>query len=172
MIRRNQRESSPMKANFILVPERKRWRDCKWKQVPTLFGLASPVSMPTSTISAAIITTSSRCAFALVVLVTALAIAGCSEFSGFLPSLPGLAPVVSPDYLAGYTHGGSMATLWYLGSDRKYHYFAYYVKTNTRFRVRRIELDWKPEFPLCRQDPIYVGPRLAHLLSPCSHTAQ
>ncbi len=50
-----------------------------------------------------------------------------------------------------------MSTLWYLGSDKKYHYFAHYVKVSTRYRVRREELHFPNEFPYKSQKSVFVG---------------
>ena len=80
-------------------------------------------------------------------------LAGCS---GLLPSLPGAGPVVTPAYLARYAGGGSLSTLWYEGSDTKYHYFNHYVKVRTRYRIKRSDFIWKTEFPRSSREPALV----------------
>jgi hypothetical protein len=50
-----------------------------------------------------------------------------------------------------------MSTLWYRGSDKKYHYFAHYVKVSTLYKVRREELHVPDEFPYRSRDPVFVG---------------
>lgn len=79
---------------------------------------------------------------------------GCS---GVFPSL-GAGPVVAPAELDQFTGGGSMSTLWYLGSDARYHHFSHLFKTTTRYRVKREDLDWQPEFPLDTEKSVLVGP--------------
>ena len=90
---------------------------------------------------------------ALPALVSLLLVSGCS---GFLPNL-GSGPVVPPSTVAQFHGDGSLSTLWYLGSDRKYHYFAHYVKTSTRYRVRRDELRIPDEFPHKSKDAVFIG---------------
>jgi hypothetical protein len=85
--------------------------------------------------------------------VTALLLCGCS---GFTPSITN-GRVVSPSYLAQYCGGGSMSTLWYRGSDQKYHYFAHYVKVSTLYRVPRSELQLPDEFPYKSKDWVFIG---------------
>ena len=71
---------------------------------------------------------------------------GCS---GLLPNpFEGGGKVVSVAYLAQYEGGGSLSTLWYRGSDDKYHYFVHYVKASTKYRILKSELDWENEFKL------------------------
>jgi len=84
-------------------------------------------------------------------------VTGCS---GVLPSL-GAGPVVAPAELDQFTGGGSMSTLWYLGSDKRYHHFSHFFKVATRYRVRREDLAWEPEFPLRSEDSVLVGPGVA-----------
>lgn len=69
--------------------------------------------------------------------------------------------MVTPAYLAEYSGGGSMSTLWYKGSDLKYHYFDHFVKVRTRYRIKRSDLSWPQEFPLGSRDPIYVSRELS-----------
>lgn len=89
---------------------------------------------------------------AAVLLAFALFVTACS---GFLPSRPG-GKIVPPETLHQYAGIGSMSTLWYLGSDKKFHHFSHLVKVQTRYRVRRSDLDWTPEFALREQDPVHV----------------
>ncbi len=73
-------------------------------------------------------------------------VSGCS---GFLPSsLSRGGQVVSPDYLAQFEGGGSLSTVWYLGSDDEYHYFVHYVKIATKYRINKKNLPWSNEHPL------------------------
>ncbi len=83
-----------------------------------------------------------------------LFLSGCS---GFLPSTSFRGRVVTPSYLAQFRGGGSLSTLWYLGSDKKYHYFAHYVKVSTSYRVRREELRIPDEFRYKSKESVYVG---------------
>jgi len=64
---------------------------------------------------------------------------------------------VSAQDLQQFRHGGSMSTLWYRGSDKKYHHFAHFVKFSTLYRVPRQELDISDEFPLKSEDAVSVG---------------
>ncbi|WP_200281683.1 hypothetical protein [Haloferula rosea] len=89
--------------------------------------------------------------------VVAFCVSGCS---GVIPSI-GAGPVVAPMELNPLTGGGSMSTLWYLGSDRRYHHFSHLFKTTTRYRVKREDLDWQPEFPLRSEESVLVGPGMA-----------
>ena len=82
--------------------------------------------------------------------------------SGLVPDMPfSSGRVVAPEYLATYEGWGSISTLWYRGSDDKYHYFFHFVKTTTRYRVARDDLIWKSEFPLGSKDPVLVRGQLA-----------
>lgn len=87
------------------------------------------------------------------VAVLLLLFSGCS---GFLPNV-GAGPVVSSSEVAQFHGGGSLSTLWYLGSDKKYHYFEHYVKVGTRYRVRRDELQVPDEFPYKTKDAVFIG---------------
>lgn len=82
-----------------------------------------------------------------------LLICGCS---GFRPSVS-KGRVVSAHDVAQFRGGGSMSTLWYRGSDEKYHYFAHYVKVSTFYRVPRSELQIPGEFPYKSRDPVFIG---------------
>lgn len=68
---------------------------------------------------------------------------GCSSQKG---------RVVGPEYLARYEGGGSMSTLWYQGSDGRYHHFRHLHKTSTPYRVRRSDMPWPREFPMGSQE--------------------
>ena len=92
-------------------------------------------------------------------LLFSLILGGCSG----IVSLPGPGPIVSPSYLRRYAHGGSMSTLWYLGSDERYHYFSHSYKTSTRYRVRRTDFQWEPEFPLGSRKPVFCSSEFQHL---------
>ena len=92
-------------------------------------------------------------------LAAGLCLAGCS---GLIPSLPGVRPVVTPAYLAQYSGGGSMSTLWYEGSDARYHYFNHFAKVRTGYRIKRADLVWKAEFPLHSREPVYASRQLSH----------
>ena len=50
-----------------------------------------------------------------------------------------------------------MSTLWYLGSDSRYHHFSHLFKTTTRYRVKREDLEWPGEFPLGSEESVLVG---------------
>ena len=97
-----------------------------------------------------------------IMLIIAL-IFGVSACSGFLPSsLSKGGKIVSPDYLAQYEGGGSLSSLWYRGSDDKYHYFVHYVKISTRYRILRDKLVWMDEFQIGNnQKPILVNNELS-----------
>jgi hypothetical protein len=89
----------------------------------------------------------------LVVSLVAISMTACS---GFLPNAQ-RGKVVSPQYLAQYRNGGSLSTIWYLGSDHTYHYFSHYVKVSTTYRVRRSELSIPDEFPRGSKEPVFVS---------------
>lgn len=54
---------------------------------------------------------------------------------------------VSPEKLDQYKTCGSLNTLWYMGSDQKYHYFSHLCKTRTEFKVKKSDLLWEHEVP-------------------------
>jgi len=93
----------------------------------------------------------------------AIILAGCS---GILPSLSPRGYVVEPEYLGGYTRGGSMSTLWYHGSDARYHYFSHLFKVTTNYRVERkkLHLDEKNEFAYGSKEPVFASPMVARAL--------
>jgi hypothetical protein len=86
-------------------------------------------------------------------ILIAISICGCS---GFRPSVS-KGRIVSAHEVAQFRGGGSMSTLWYRGSDERYHYFAHYVKVSTFYRVRRSELQMPSEFPYKSRDPVFIG---------------
>ena len=91
------------------------------------------------------------------------------SFAGCSGGLPALAPggyVVQPAYLGLFTSGGSLSTLWYRGSDSRYHYFSHLVKVSTNYRVKRSELMLEPddEFSLGSKDPVFASPMVARAL--------
>ena len=78
----------------------------------------------------------------------------------------GLAPspfvtTTSPSELSRLEGGGSLSTLWYHGSDEKYHYFRHLVKTTTRYKIPRSQLNWEEEFPLNSKKDILVTNQLS-----------
>lgn len=90
----------------------------------------------------------------LLLILIGLLIAGCS---GLLPSPTPAGRVVSPTYLAQFRGGGSLSTLWYRGSDQKYHYFAHYAKVSTFYRIRRQDLHIPDEFLFKSKNSVFVG---------------
>ena len=51
-----------------------------------------------------------------------------------------------------------MSTLWYHGSDTKFHYFSHLCKASTRYRIRRSEVPWPDEFPHNGRPPVLASP--------------
>jgi hypothetical protein len=86
-------------------------------------------------------------------VLTVLLLCDCS---GIVPNFT-KGRLVSTHYLAQFRGGGSLSTLWYLGSDEKYHHFAHFVKINTYYKVRRQELRVPQEFSYKSRDPLLVG---------------
>ena len=70
-------------------------------------------------------------------LTVALSLGGCS---GGFPALAPSGYVVQPGDLRQFISGGSLSTLWYRGSDTRYHYFSHMVKVSTNYRVKRSDL--------------------------------
>lgn len=79
--------------------------------------------------------------------------------SGFSPALQSKGMIVSPTYLSRFSRGGSLSTLWYMGSDNKYHYFCHRVKMITRYRIPRTELEWRDEFPFGSRQWVFCSPQ-------------
>jgi hypothetical protein len=92
-----------------------------------------------------------------------LVLVGCS---GGLPALAPGGYVVQPSYLGQFTSGGSLSTLWYRGSDSRYHYFSHLVKVTTNYRVRRSELkiEADDEFPFGSKTPVFASPMISRAL--------
>lgn len=61
-------------------------------------------------------------------------VAGCAHPQG---------RVVSPEWLSGFEGGGSLSTLWYYGSDGRYHHFRHLWKTVTPYRVKQDGFEWR-----------------------------
>ena len=68
--------------------------------------------------------------------------------------------VVTPEYLSRYEGGGSLSTLWYAGSDNEYHHFKHFVKTSTKYRISKNDLNWEAEFPLKSMPAVLVDGEL------------
>lgn len=88
------------------------------------------------------------------VIFLAASFSGCS---GLIPSPFFGADAVSPGYIAQFRSGGSLRTLWYQGSDAKWHYFDHYAKVSTNYRVARKELNFPTEFPYQSRKTVSVG---------------
>ena len=95
-----------------------------------------------------------------ILLVAAAASVGCSGI--MWP--PGYVETIKPSDLQKYSHGGSMSTLWYLGSDQNYHYFQHKYKVVSDYRIRRECFNWKQEFPRGSREPVFCSPEFARLL--------
>ena len=93
-----------------------------------------------------------------VVVLSVACVVGCAN------TLP--PKTVSPAYLARFEGGGSLRTIWYRGSDERFHYFDVMHKTTTRYRIQKTELDWEREFPYgSRREGILVGNELSTFLA-------
>ena len=99
----------------------------------------------------------------IVGVVAAVTLGGCS---GLLPAMAPAGYVVQPTYLGNFTSGGSMSTLWYRGSDHRYHYFSHLFKVSTNYRVKRPELMIQPsdEFSFGSKEPVFASPMVARAL--------
>lgn len=97
------------------------------------------------------------------VLLIAISLPGCS---GVFPSLSPGGTIVEPAVLGNYTSGGSLSTLWYHGSDSRYHYFSHLFKVSTKYRVKREQLELSPsvEFPVGLEKSIHAGPMIGKIL--------
>lgn len=91
--------------------------------------------------------------------VAGAALSGCSG----IVTIPGYAATVLPAFLQQYSHGGSMSTLWYEGSDARYHYFRHSFKVSSAYRIRRSDLHWLNEFPKGSRKPVYCSPQFARM---------
>lgn len=93
---------------------------------------------------------------------------GCS---GVIPTLVPRGYIVKPSHLSQFTSGGSLSTLWYLGSDSRYHYFSHLCKVTTNYRVKRSDLvlNKEDEFEFKTKDnelvAHFANPRLTGVLS-------
>ncbi|MGI9266920.1 MAG: hypothetical protein ACR2QY_05325 [Akkermansiaceae bacterium] len=70
-------------------------------------------------------------------IITSLSFVGCS---GGIPALVPRGYIVKPSHLSQFTSGGSLSTLWYRGSDSRYHYFSHLWKVTTNYRVKISDL--------------------------------
>ncbi len=73
--------------------------------------------------------------------------------------------IVTPKYLSQFEGGGSLSTLWYCGSDEGYHYFLHFVKTKTKYRISRRDLNWKDEFVKGTKEPSLVEHELSRSMN-------
>lgn len=78
-------------------------------------------------------------------------------------AVPGYVQTVRPEYLRQYARGGSLSTLWYEGSDARFHYFSHSFKARSRYRIRRDALHWHHEFPRGSRSPVYCSPDFLRL---------
>ena len=86
-------------------------------------------------------------------------LSGCS---GLVPDIPlTRGKVVSPEYLAKYEGGGSLSTVWYLGSDNKYHYFVHLVKAKTKYRIKKESLNWGLDYPYRSKQSVRIENQLS-----------
>lgn len=60
--------------------------------------------------------------------------------------------IVTPNYLARYEGGGSLSTLWYQGSDNRFHHFRHLHKMSRPYRIRRGDMPWPNEFSVGSQE--------------------
>ena len=104
-----------------------------------------------------------RCLSRLVLLAATVLSVGCS---GGLPSLAPGGYVVSPAVVISHTGNDSLSTVWYHGSDSRFHHFSHLVKVSTKYRVRRAELSLDPddEFTVGSQKPVFADPMLRRAL--------
>jgi len=59
-----------------------------------------------------------------------------------------------------------MSTLWYRGSDARYHHFSHLYLVSTKYRIKRSNLTWPREFPLDARDPVLASPFFARSYPP------
>lgn len=97
-----------------------------------------------------------------------------SSFVGCSGGIPALVPrgyIVEPSHLSQFISGGSLSTLWYRGSDSRYHYFSHLWKVTTNYRVKRsaLILNKEDEFEFKTKSnelvAHFANPRLAAALS-------
>ena len=80
----------------------------------------------------------------IAILLIATAFGGC--YSGFTVAQIGDGRIIAYEELRKFDQG-SLSTVWYQGSDEEFHYFIHYIKTSTRYRVRKEEVEIQREFP-------------------------
>ena len=97
-----------------------------------------------------------------------------SSFVGCSGGIPALVPrgyIVEASHLSQFTSGGSLSTLWYLGTDSRYHYFSHLWKVTTHYRFKRsnLVLNKEDEFKFKTKDnelvAHFANPRLTSALS-------
>lgn len=93
----------------------------------------------------------------ILLLMTLIALSGCA--SGFGVVQLGKGKEIEPNNLA-QLQSGSLSTVWYDGSDNEFHYFTHFVKTKTKYKVRRDELNWPDEFPSSEGRSVFAGHKL------------
>ncbi len=86
-----------------------------------------------------------------------ITLSGCA--SGFTVIQPGKGKEIELSRLA-QLQSGSLSTVWYDGSDAEFHYFTHFVKTMTKYKVRRNELNWPDEFPSSEGRSVFAGYKL------------
>ena len=79
-----------------------------------------------------------------IILTVATALSGC--YSGFTIAQMGDGKLIAYEELRKFD-SGSLSTVWYQGSDEEFHYFVHFIKTSTRYRVRKEEVEIVKEFP-------------------------
>lgn len=99
----------------------------------------------------------------LLSIAIAATLTGCSsfhprEYSGIFPAFSPRGYIVEPSSLCQFTSGGSLSTLWYRGSDSRYHYFTHLFKARTHYRVKRsdLTLEEKDEFELDTKENVLL----------------
>ena len=89
----------------------------------------------------------------LALLAFSALLSGC--YSGFTIVQIGGGEVIEYEELRK-KDSGSLSTVWYQGSDESYHHFVHFIKTSTKYRVKREEIEINNEFP--------KGKRSVHLM--------
>lgn len=88
-----------------------------------------------------------------------------SACTGLFPTpYPSEGKIVTPEYLSKYEGGGSISTIWYRGSDDKYHYFVHLVKIKTKYRIRKEDLTWEIDFPLKSRPSMLIDGELRNYI--------
>lgn len=98
----------------------------------------------------------------IVAILISICLQGCTSkyYSGFTVGQFGDGHIVEYEELRSL-QSGSLSTVWYRGSDEDFHYFQHYVKTSTKYRVKKEEVEIEEEFPRGTKKPIHLG-RLEH----------